>query len=105
VPVRYLKAGALVEKAVRMLMVVTYSGKVSFYPIKDLMLGESVLPTCFVFDAKMRVAAAQVGSIQIEEVQDNKTTLALYTFEGLTVLFDSLMFDVGTHDYYSALTD
>ena len=48
-------------------MVITYNGKIYFYPKKGTVLGCSRLPVCFMFDAKMRIRAAQVGSLKLYE--------------------------------------
>lgn len=102
-----------------MLMVSSFDGKIFFYPTSENALGDSQLPNCFVFDAKMRFAATSVGLFKpYLEVADanlestpaacrrsqlTKVTLVLCTFEGFSVVYDNVMLDIGSHDYYSSL--
>jgi hypothetical protein len=60
VPVRHLRGGSLQLTNLQMLLLQSFSGKLYFHPLKQT-LGDSPLPDCFVFDAKMRFAAASVG--------------------------------------------
>ena len=35
-------------------------------------------------------------------MQQTQIVLVICTFEGYSVVFDNVVFDLGTHDYYSA---
>lgn len=106
VPVRYLENGSMKEQTVPMLMVQAYNGRVFFFPTSDKALGQSILPTtCFVFNAKMRFSVAQVGHFRLcaDQTVKQSMSLVIHVFEGFSIVYDGLTFDIGTHDFYSSL--